>query len=77
MAAKVLKAREAPLRATAERPIGCGKKVELVLQLDQQRKKRIEFDKQLKLKPAEGYLGTYTTKAAGAPATSDPGCPKR
>ena len=47
-------------------------KVELVLQLDQQRKNRIEFDKQLKLKPAEGYLGTYTTKAAGAPATSDP-----
>ena len=47
-------------------------KVELVLQLDQQRKNRIEFDKQLKLKPAEGYLGTYNPKVAGAPATSDP-----
>ena len=47
-------------------------KVELVLQVDQQRKNRIEFDKQLKLKPAEGYLGTYNAKVAGAPATSDP-----
>ena len=59
MAAKVLKAREAPLTSHRRTTNWLWEKVELVLQLDQQRKNRIEFDKQLKLKPAEGYLGTY------------------
>ena len=72
MAAKVLKAREAPLTSHRRSTNWLWEKVELVLQLDQQRKNRIEFDKQLKLKPAEGYLGTYNPKVAGAPATSDP-----
>ena len=72
MAAKVLKAREAPLTSHRRTTNWLWEKVELVLQLDQQRKNRIEFDKQLKLKPAEGYLGTYNPKVAGAPATSDP-----
>ena len=52
-------------------------KVELALQLDQQRKNRLEFDKQLKLKPGDGYAGTTNPKIAGAPAASDPkGNPK-
>ena len=72
MAHKVLKAREAPLHSHRRTTNWLWEKVELVLQLDQQRKNRIEFDKQLKLKPAEGYLGTYNPKVAGAPATSDP-----
>ena len=72
MAAKVLKAREAPLTSHRRTTNWLWEKVELVLQLDQQRKNRIEFDKQLKLKPAEGYLVTYNPKVAGAPATSDP-----
>ena len=72
MAAKVLKAREAPLTSHRRTTNWLWEKVELVLQFDQQHKNRIEFDKQLKLKPAEGYLGTYNPKVAGAPATSDP-----
>ena len=54
MAAKVLKAREAPLTSHRRTTNWLWEKVELVLQLDQQRKNRI------------------ATKAAGAPATSDP-----
>ena len=71
MAHKVLKAREAPLHSHRRTTNWLWEKVELVLQLGQQRKNRIEFDRQLKLKPAEGYLGTYNPEVAGAPATSD------
>ena len=46
--------------------------MELALQLDQQRKSRLEFDKQLKLKPSDGYAGTSNPKIAGAPAASNP-----
>ena len=73
MSAKVQKAREAPLTSHRRSTTWLWEKVELVLQLDQQRKNRLEFDKQLKLKPADGYLGT--TKIAGAPADAD-GNPK-
>jgi hypothetical protein len=55
MAHKVQKAREAPLYSHRRTTNWLWEKVELVLQLDQQRKNRLEFDKQLKLKPAEGY----------------------
>ena len=46
--------------------------MELALRLDQQRKNRLGFDKQLKLKPSDGYAGTVNPKVAGAPAASDP-----
>ena len=70
MSAKVQKAREAPLTSHRRSTNWLWEKVELVLQLDQQRKNRLEFDKQLKLKPADGYLGT--AKVAGAPADTKP-----
>ena len=72
MTAKVQKAREAPLTSHRRTTNWLWGKVELALQLDQQRKNRLEFDKQLKLKPADGYAGTTNTKIAGAPAASDP-----
>ena len=72
MAHKLLKAREAPLHSHRRTTNWLWEKVELVLQLDQQRKNRIEFYKQLKLKPADGYLGTSNPKVAGAPAASNP-----
>ena len=72
MTAKVQKAREAPLTSHRRTTNWLWGKVELALQLDQQRKNRLEFDKQLKLKPADGYAGTTNPKIAGAPAASDP-----
>ena len=71
MTAKVQKAREAPLTSHRRTTNWLWGKVELALQLDQQRKNRLEFDKQLRLKPADGYAGTTNTKIAGAPAASD------
>ena len=55
-------------------------KVELAIQLDHQKRNRAEFDKQLKLKPAEDYSGTCGTlsddKIAGAPAPTPNPKPK-
>ena len=72
IAPKVVKAREARLDSHRRTTDWLWSKVELAIQLDQQKRNRAEFDKQLKLKPAEGYLGTRGTpaddKIAGAPA---------
>ena len=71
IAPKVVKAREARLDSHRRTTDWLWSKVELAIQLDQQKRNRAEFDKQLKLKPAAGYAGTQQTpddKIAGAPA---------
>ena len=71
IAPKVVKAREARLDSHRRTTDWLWSKVELAIQLDQQKRNRAEFDKQLKLKPAAGYAGTQHTpddKIAGAPA---------
>ena len=71
IAPKVVKAREARLDSHRRTTDWLWSKVDLAIQLDQQKRNRAEFDKQLKLKPAAGYVGTQHTpddKIAGAPA---------
>ena len=71
IAPKVVKAREARLDSHRHTTDWLWSKVDLAIQLDQQKRNRAEFDKQLKLKPAAGYAGTQHTpddKIAGAPA---------
>ena len=71
IAPKVVKAREARLDSHRRTTDWLWSKVDLAIQLDQQKRNRAEFDKQLKLKPAAGYAGTQHTpddKIAGAPA---------
>lgn len=71
IAPKVVKAREARLDSHRRTTDWLWSKVELAIQLDQQKRNRAEFDKQLKLKPADGYAGTKQTqddRIAGAPA---------
>ena len=71
IAPKVVKAREARLDSHRRTTDWLWSKVDLAVQLDQQKRNRAEFDKQLKLKPAAGYAGTQHTpddKIAGAPA---------
>ena len=58
IAPKVVKAREARLDSHRRTPDWLWSKVDLAIQLDQQKRNRAEFDKQLKLKPAAGYAGT-------------------
>ena len=67
----MFKAREARLDSHRRTTDWLWSKVDLAIQLDQQKRNRAEFDKQLKLKPAAGYAGTQHTpddKIAGAPA---------
>ena len=73
MAHKVLKDCEAPLHSHRRTTNWLWEKVELVLPLGQQRKNRIEFDKQLNLKPAEGYLGAPAPKNANPKSKADKG----
>ena len=76
IAPKVVKAREARLDSHRRTTDWLWSKVDLAIQLDQQKRNRAEFDKQLKLKPAAGYAGTQHTpddKIAGAPAPRDIG----
>ena len=71
IAPKVVKAREARLDSHRRTTDWLWSKVDLAIQLDQQKRNHAEFDKQLKLKPAAGYAGTQHTpddKIAGAPA---------
>ena len=65
MAHKVQKAREAPLYSHRRMTNWLWEKIELVLQLDQQRKNRLEFDKQLQLKPAGVPAVLYTVLLCG------------
>ena len=67
IAPKIVKARKARLDSHRRTTDWLWSKV----QLDQQRRNRAEFEKQLKLKPAAGFAGTQQTpddKIAGAPA---------
>ena len=76
MAPKVTKAREARLDSHRRTTEWLWSKVELAIQLEQQKHNRRDFDRQLGLKPAAGYFGTNPPpddNIAGAPApTPDP-----
>ena len=76
MAPKVVKAREARLDSHRRTTDWLWSKVELAIQLEQQKRNRRDFDRQLGLKPAAGYFGTNPPpddNIAGAPApTPDP-----
>eukprot|EP00435_Cladocopium_sp_Y103_P064106 s119_g25.t1 len=73
IAPKVMKAREASHGSHRRTTKWLWEKVELAIQLDQQKRNRLDFDKQLKLKPAQGYAGTQgkPDNVPGAPATKD------
>ena len=58
MAPKVVKAREARLDSHRRTTDWLWSKVELAIQLEQQKRNRQEYDRQLGLKPAAGYFGT-------------------
>ena len=76
MAPKVVKAREARLDSHRRTTDWLWSKVELAIQLEQQKRNRRDFDRQLGLKPAAGYFGANPPpddNIAGAPApTPDP-----
>ena len=76
MASKVAKAREARLDSHRRTTDWLWSKVELAIQLEQQKRKRLEFDKQLRSKLAARYFSTPSPPddaIAGAPApTPDP-----
>ena len=76
MAPKVIKAKEARLDSHRRTTEWLWSKVELAIQLEQQKHNRRDFDRQLGLKPAAGYFGTNPppdVNIAGAPApTPDP-----
>lgn len=58
MASKVVKAREARLDSHRRTTDWLWSKVEVAIQLEQQKRNRRDFDRQLGLKPAAGYFGT-------------------
>ena len=62
MLPKIQKAREAPHGSHRRTTDWLWSKVELAIQLDQQKRNRADFDRQLKLKPADGYAGTQNPK---------------
>ena len=73
MAPKVVKAREARLDSHRHTTDWLWSKVELAIQMEQQKRNRFDFDKQLRSKPAAGYFGTTTfpdENIAGAPASA-------
>ena len=79
IAPKVVKAREARLDSHRRTTDWLWSKVELAIQLDQQKRNRADFDKQLKLKPAAGYAGTHQLpedKVTAAPAPTPAPKPK-
>ena len=79
IAPKVVKAREARLDSHRRTTEWLWSKVELAIQLDQQKRNRADFDKQLKLKPAAGYAGTHQLpedKVTAAPAPTPAPKPK-
>ena len=71
IAPKVQKAREAPLSSHRRTTRWLWEKLELIVQLDQQKKNRADFDRQLKLKPAQGYVGD-DGKVPANPGTKKP-----
>ena len=69
LAAKITKSREAPAGHRRKTCEWLWKQVELAISLEQQKKNRIEFDKQLKLKP---QVITPSTNATNVPANAAP-----
>ena len=67
MAYKVQKAREAPLGSHRRTTAWLWEKVDLAIELEQQKKNRADFDRQLQLKPQDGYSGTAEVTGAPAP----------
>ena len=67
MAYKVQKAREAPLGSHRRTTAWLWEKVDLAIELEQQKKNRADFDRQLQLKPQDGYSGTAEVPGAPAP----------
>ena len=67
MAYKVQKAREAPAGSHRRTTAWLWEKVELAIELEQQKKNRADFDRQLQLKPQDGYSGTSEVPGAPAP----------
>ena len=68
MTYKVQKAREAPLGSHRRTTAWLWEKVDLAIELEQQKKNRADFDRQLQLKPQDGYSGT----ASVAPLVTAP-----
>ena len=71
IASKVQKSREAPLSSHRRTTRWLWEKLELLVQLDQQKKNRADFDRQLKLKPAQGYAGEDKVPANPGPKQPD------
>ena len=69
LATKITKSREAPAGHRRKTCEWLWKQVELAISLEQQKKNRIEFDKQLKLKP---QVITPSTNATNVPANAAP-----
>ena len=67
MAYKVQKAREAPFGSHRRTTNWLWEKVDLAIELEQQKKNRADFDRQLQLKPQDGYSGTAEVPGAPAP----------
>ena len=67
MAYKVQKAREAPFGSHRRTTAWLWEKVDLAIELEQQKKNRADFDRQLQLKPQDGYSGTAEVPGAPAP----------
>ena len=69
MAYKVQKSREAPVGSHRRTTTWLWDKVDLAIELEQQKKNRADFDRQLQLKPQDGYSGTAgSSEVPGAPA---------
>ena len=69
LAPKITKSREAPAGHRRKTSEWLWNQVELAISLEQQKKNRIEFDKQLKLKP---QVVTSSTSSASVPANAAP-----
>ena len=67
MAYKVQKAREAPAGSHRRTTTWLWEKVDLALELEQQKKNRADFDRQLQLKAQDGFPGTSEVPGAPAP----------
>ena len=67
MAYKVQKSREAPAGSHRRTTAWLWEKVDLAIELEQQKKNRADFDRQLQLKPPDSYSGTSEVPGAPAP----------
>ena len=76
IAPKVQKSREAALSSHRRTTRWLWEKLELIVQLDQQKKNRADFDRQLKLKPAQGYVGD-DSKVPANPGEKKPDKPSK